>query len=259
MARIRVAHPWTSSVHLRGSARVWSGVGEIALIAVLYVGYTVTRVFASDDRALAGRHAADVLRVERWTGLDVEHAVNGAFAPHTVLAAAASFYYAVAHYLVTAVVLVWLWLRRPVAYLPARRALVAASLVALAIFLVLPTAPPRLYGGYQDVLALTSDVGWWGASASAPKGMGGLTNEFAAMPSMHVGWAVWCALAIRAATNSPVVRAVVWVYPVATTLVVIGTGNHWTLDAVVAVVIVAAAWFAFAAKSDRSPGAVVQT
>ena len=55
---------------------------------------------------------------------------------------------------------------------------------------MLPTAPPRLFGGYTDVLALTSADGWWGGDASAPKGLGGLTNQLAAFPSLHAGWAL---------------------------------------------------------------------
>ena len=41
-------------------------------------------------------------------------------------------------------------------------------------------------------MAQYSSYGWWGGDASAPRGMGGLTNQYAAMPSLHVGWALWC-------------------------------------------------------------------
>ena len=63
-------------------------------------------------------------------------------------------------------------------------------------------APPRMLPGYVDVLATTSVHGWWGSDASAPKGLGGLTNELAAMPSLHVGWALWCAWVVFLCTRS---------------------------------------------------------
>src|SRR5947209_3039422 len=80
-------------------------------------------------------------------------------------------------------------------YSPARWALVVSCVIALACYLLLPTAPPRMTGGgYVDILSLHSDIGWWSTDASAPKGMGQLTNELAAFPSLHAGWALWVAL-----------------------------------------------------------------
>src|SRR5207342_655398 len=87
-------------------------------------------------------------------------------------------------------------------YVPARRALLVGTIVALVAYLLLPTAPPRLFGGYADVLALTSGDGWWGGDASAPKGLGGLTNQLAAFPSLHAGWALWVAMVVRRTTHN---------------------------------------------------------
>ena len=63
--------------------------------------------------------------------------------------------------------------------------------------MLMPTAPPRFIGGYVDVLSLHAADGWWGADASAPRGLGGLTNELAAFPSLHAGWSLWVALALQ--------------------------------------------------------------
>ncbi|WP_062520303.1 phosphatase PAP2 family protein [Demequina silvatica] len=216
---------------------------ELALLAGLYVLYSLVRSLASDSMAIATGNARDILAVERVLRLDVEQAWNAFFVDHHALAVASSFYYASAHFLVTAGVLIWLWRTRRPLYGLARTALAGATIVALAMYLLVPTAPPRLYGGYVDVLAYTSDVGWWGHDASSPKGLGGMTNELAAMPSMHVGWAVWCAVAVAAATRHLLVRIVAWLYPAATSVVVIGTGNHWTLDVLAGAAVVAAAWW----------------
>jgi len=108
-----------------------------------------------------------------------------------------------------------------------------ATVLALALYLMLPTAPPRFLEGYTDVLALHSDQGWWGADASAPKGMGHLTNELAAFPSLHAGWSLWCALVLQRHARWRIVKVFGWVGAFITAAVVIGTANHWVLDVLV--------------------------
>jgi membrane-associated phospholipid phosphatase len=104
--------------------------------------------------------------------------------------------------------------------------------------------------GYHDIMSLHSADGWWSTDASAPKGMGGLTNELAAFPSLHAGWALWVALVVRRSTRNYWARGLAWVHAVTTAVVVVGTGNHWILDVVLgwALVIVAMwlvdPWFA---------------
>ena len=154
----------------------------------------------------------------------------------------ACYWYAAAHYVVTLTVLVWLFRKGAAHYSPARWALVVSCLIALACYLLLPTAPPRLLsGGYVDLLSLHSNAGWWGADASAPKGMGQLTNELAAFPSLHAGWALWVALVVRRNTTTTGCAAWPGCTRSITAVVVIGTGNHWILDVAVgwAVVIIA--------------------
>ncbi len=185
------------------------GLAELGLVVAVYVGYSLTRLVADESvapaararprpaarRALAGSRPRDV-------------AQRPASSTTTGSAVAGSFYYATAHYLVTAVVLVWLWRRGPAAYLPARRALVLATAVALVLYVLVPMAPPRLMDGYVDVLQLSSAHGWWGGEASAPRGLGGYTNQLAAFPSMHAGWALWVAWVLqREVRNRPVRRA----------------------------------------------------
>src|SRR4051794_18933729 len=92
-----------------------------------------------------------------------------------------------------------------------------------------------MLSGYTDVLSLHAADGWWSTDASAPKGMGGLTNELAAFPSLHAGWALWVALVVRRSTRKYWARGLAWAHAAITAIVVIGTGNHWILD-------VAAGW-----------------
>jgi hypothetical protein len=218
------------------------GVREIALIGGLYLFYCVTRTFAQDDLAPAQDRAGDLLHLEKVLHLDWEHSINNWFAHHSWAALPACYWYAAAHYAVTLWVLVWLFRKGASHYAPARWALVVSCLIALACYLLLPTAPPRMLGGgYVDILSMHSGQGWWGADASAPKGMGQLTNELAAFPSLHAGWALWVALVVRRNTHNYWARGLAWLHALVTATVVIGTGNHWILDVAVgwAIVIIA--------------------
>ena len=218
--------------------RGWSLLRELGLLALLYIGYTVGRLFASEDVGLAKDHAAAVVNVESWFGLDFEQTVNEVLTKLSMLEIGASYWYATLHYVVTPIVLVLLWRRAPAQYAYWRRVLVLATAVALVCYLAYPTSPPRMEPGFVDTLAETAHWGWWGSEASAPRGLGTTTNELAAMPSMHVGWALWSAWALSAMVRSPRLRAMAWAYPVITTVVIIATANHWWLDAVVGAALV---------------------
>ncbi|WP_165807021.1 phosphatase PAP2 family protein [Nocardioides currus] len=232
----------TSADLATGRGRGISGRRELGFLAIVYVGYALTRVLASDALGPAVSRARHLVDLERPLLLDVERPLNHWLAGHDLLGTMAAFHYASAHYVVTTVVLVWLFFRRPEVYVAARRTLVIATSIALAIYLLAPTAPPRLVGGFTDVLAQHATTGWWGGEASAPQGLGWMTNQLAAFPSMHAGWALWVALAITASTANLVIRGLAWSHAVITGLVVVGTGNHWTLDVVVGWALVGFVW-----------------
>lgn len=213
--------------------RVWlAGVRELAVLVTLYVAYSASRLVADDSPGPAAARARDLLDLERGLGLAWEGQLNRLFVDVDWLGLAASFQYATAHYVVTAVALVWLYRRGPTAYLPARRALLVATVAGLVLYLLLPMAPPRFTPDYVDVLHLHAETGWWGAEASAPQGLGGLTNQLAAFPSLHAGWALWVALAVRRTSDHQVLRGLAWAHALVTAVVVVGTGNHWVLDVV---------------------------
>jgi hypothetical protein len=196
-------------------------------------------MLADNDLGVARHRAADVLNVERLLHLDVEAWLNSALSAVPSIAVPMSFWYASLHYLVTPAVLVFIFWKHRSDYRRARNGLVIGSAIGLVAYVLIPTAPPRLMGGgYVDTLAQYATYGWWSGHASAPAGLGGLTNELAAMPSLHVGWTVWVAWAMwRYVNRTGHVLSVLYV--AGTTLVVMATGNHWLLDAVMGAVVVA--------------------
>lgn len=206
---------------------------EIALIGILYIAYCITRTFASTAFAPARGRALDILTFEKSWRFDIESWLNGQFLHHDWLAVSSSYWYATTHYLITLLALIWIFRRNAIEYLTARRALVFASLIGLTFYLLMPTAPPRLVGGYHDILSLNSGIGWWSQNGSAPKGMGNITNELAAFPSLHAGWSLWVALVVIRAGAPRIIQILGLLYAAIMAFVIVGTGNHWVLDAVV--------------------------
>ncbi|MFJ3911822.1 PAP2 superfamily protein [Streptomyces sp. 2132.2] len=218
---------------------------ELLLLGLVYGAYTGGRLLARGDVHLAVGHGLSLLRTEELLGLDFERPLNRLFSRQGLLGIPADFMYASLHYLVTPAVLVWLYLRRPRHYRSARTWLVVSTLLGLVGFTLMPTCPPRLLDaahGFTDTMAQYSAYGWWGAEASAPRGLGGLTNQYAAMPSLHVGWALWCGVLLWRHGRHPLLRALGVAYPAVTALVVMGTANHYFLDAAAGAAVMAAGY-----------------
>jgi hypothetical protein len=215
------------------AARTGSLLREASLIVALYLGYISARLLANGDTLAARAHADEILHLERWLNIDVEAATNVAVSSTVWLAGPSSYWYAALHYLVTPAVLVWLFLRHRQDYNQARTALVLTSAIGLVGFLLYPTAPPRFVPGYVDTLARYADIGWWSAHASAPRGFGQFTNELAAMPSLHCGWALWVAWVVTSSSANRKLKVAAVTYALGTAVVVVVTGNHWVLDVIV--------------------------
>jgi hypothetical protein len=221
----------------RGRLRWWT---ELPLLAVIYAFYSAARLVVRSDVDDAVRHGADILHLEEILHLDLERWFNRLFTDHAFLGVPADFAYASLHYVVTPGVLIWLWRRRPSHYRAARTWLMISTMIGLIGFALLPTAPPRLLAtgsGFIDTMAQYGSYGWWGTEASAPRGMGHLTNQYAAMPSLHVGWSLWCGLMLWRYGRTRLVRVLGLLYPVLTSFVVMGTANHYLLDAAAGVVV----------------------
>ncbi|MEV3874257.1 phosphatase PAP2 family protein [Streptomyces sp. NPDC049906] len=208
---------------------------ELVLVLLVYLAYTAGRLLARGDVTTAVDHGLAILRAEKALSLNAEHPLNRLFTEHAWIGVPADFWYASLHYAVTPVLLVWLFRSRRVEYRAARSWLLISTFLGLIAFTLVPTCPPRLLSvghGFVDTMAQYSSYGWWGAEASAPRGMGGMTNQYAAMPSLHVGWALWCGVILWKYGRGPLMRTAAVVYPLVTTVVVMGTANHYFFDAV---------------------------
>ncbi|MEV0720204.1 flippase-like domain-containing protein [Asanoa sp. NPDC050611] len=216
-------------VRLRTAAR------ELLLVAVLFAVYKGIRVLVAGHADQAMANATTVWHLERLLRLPSELAAQQAVAGHHWLVLAANSYYAYVHFPATAAALIWLYLRRPALYLRTRRILAGLTATALLLHVWLPLAPPRLAA--STGLVDTGTV--YGPTVYGPPDTDTLSNQYAAMPSLHVGWALAIAVALAVATRGRL-RWLWLAHPVTTLAVVVVTGNHYWLDALVAVALLAA-------------------
>jgi PAP2 superfamily len=200
---------------------------ELAWLICLVWIYNWLQDLAPLRRKLAFGNAEGLLSFERKYGLDPETFLDHWLTHQHILASAASNFYAIASFAVTVGLAAWTWWRRPEVYVPLRSCLVLANLIAFAVFWAFPVAPPRMLPGFVDVVAKAGGLGWHNSLISH-------ADQLAAMPSMHVGYAVWCGLVVWRLAKTPTHKVLAALigggYVLVTSLVVMATGNHYLAD-----------------------------
>ncbi|MFL6052016.1 MAG: phosphatase PAP2 family protein [Actinoallomurus sp.] len=202
---------------------------EILLIALCYSAYSLVRNLVPPNHTAALDRGHDILHFEHLLHINVELSINRLFTDVRWLGASANYYYASLHFVVTIGVLVWLYMRHPERYVFYRRLIFATTVLALIGFWLYPLAPPRMIPGFVDTV-LTFHTGGLYESGASP--IASVSNQYAAMPSLHTGWSLWCAIAIADVTRPGRFRWLACSYPVATVIVILGTANHYLLDAI---------------------------
>ncbi|MFB7258161.1 phosphatase PAP2 family protein [Streptomyces nojiriensis] len=206
--------------------RIWF---EVLLIAISYWTYSLIRNAVPEQKAAALANADWIWSAERTLGIAVEQSVNHAVNSVTWLIVGMNYYYATLHFVVTIGVLVWIYRFHPGRYAATRMVLFATTGVALVGYYCYPLAPPRLMNG-QNFIDTVLVHHTWGSMASG--NLKQMSNQYAAMPSMHIGWSLWCGLTIFAVASAPWARILGLLYPTATLVVIVATANHFWLDAV---------------------------
>ncbi|MGW8376463.1 phosphatase PAP2 family protein [Streptomyces sp. ODS28] len=241
-SRTAAAHPGevaatgTAAAHTRHSLiarvrsprrpRIWF---EILLIGVSYWTYSLIRNAVPEQRAQALANADWIWRTEHLLGIAVEQSVNHAVNGVTWLIVTMNYYYATLHFIVTIAVLVWLYRWHPGRYAATRLVLFATTGVALLGYYLYPLAPPRLMAG-GDFVDTVRVHDTWGSMASG--NLADMSNQYAAMPSMHIGWSMWCGVTIVMLARPLWGKVLGALYPLSTLVVIVCTANHFWLDAV---------------------------
>ncbi|GGT11411.1 MULTISPECIES: phosphatase PAP2 family protein [Streptomyces] len=202
---------------------------ELLLIRVGYSIYSHIRAAAPASRSVAEENGGQIHAVERVLGIDIEHAVNQAVVATPWLEGFFNFYYTSFHFVVPLSILGVLYWRRPGDYRWARASLGLATVLALAGFWLYPLAPPRLMPGmgFVDTVHGPQDLAnpQYGA-------MTAISNQYAAMPSLHFGWSLWCGIVVVALAPKAWQKLLGALHPLITVCAIVATANHWVLDAV---------------------------
>jgi PAP2 superfamily len=231
---------------------------EVIYIAVFYVIYTWIRNqfgSASVESRVAYDHAVLVIDIERTLGLFHEESIQGFFLDWPRFIQFWNVFYGTFHFAVTIGVLVWLFFRWRPQYAVWRNTLAFTTGLALLGFSLFPLMPPRLlchceFGAGGSDPYFTDDYGFvdtladYGGLWSFNEGtMAKVSNQYAAMPSLHFAWSLWCALAIWGRTRRRWARILAALYPAATLFAIVVTANHFWLDAVGGALVLGVGWF----------------
>ncbi len=201
---------------------------ELGLVVGLFLIYKVGRVIADGHVGRAFHNAATIWHAERWLRLPSETSVQHALLHSEALVKCANCYYAWIHFPVSAALLLWLYVYRPSHYIPVRRLMAVVTGIALAVHMMFPLAPPRMIPAF----GMIDTAGVYGPSVYTSPSTDTLSNQYAAMPSLHVGWALIAAIGFIVASRTRW-RWLWTLYPVATFAVVVGTANHYWVDGLV--------------------------
>jgi hypothetical protein len=206
---------------------------EVLYIAAFYAIYSMIRDVRGERPVSvhqAFTNATRVIRVERWLGLFQERRIQAWFLGWHWFLRFWDAFYGSAHFVVTIALLLYLFFRQRERYRLWRNTLAFTTALALIGFAFFPLMPPRLLpASYHFVDTLKTVGGLW-SFESGP--VSAVSNQYAAMPSLHVAWSLWCALVAAPAIRNRWARAAVFLYPLATVFCIVVTANHYVLDAI---------------------------
>ncbi|WP_189595068.1 bifunctional phosphatase PAP2/O-acyltransferase family protein [Nocardia cerradoensis] len=207
----------------------------VAGLAVFGLYLAVDALHTPARRELADRNAHRIFDLEQWLAIDVERPLNRWLESQALLATLANYEYAFTYIVSAFALLFWLYFRRRAEYARARDSFLLLNILAIACFALFPVTPPRLLPelGFTDTVVAGHTWGSWGSSLVSG------ANQLAAVPSLHVGWALWVSVVLARVSGGWIVQVLSALHVGLTTYVIVATANHFVLDAVIAVAFVA--------------------
>ena len=209
-------------------------VAQLAVVLGAFGAYEAARHAMEPNWAQAFANARRIVSVEEVLGFAWEQSLQRAFLALPDLVAALNIFYFVGHFLFTAIFFVWLYRRSRDGFTGFRDGFLAATAIAVVIHWLYPTAPPRLAGvGLEDTLLMLSGIDIGSQTSSA------LSNPVAAVPSLHAAYALGVGIGMIRFARSHLARFAGVLYPPLVVLTIVVTGNHFLLDAVAGMLVLA--------------------
>ena len=210
------------------------GLAQIGVVLAAFGAYELARMLMVPDWDRAFANAHSVVSFERFTGLAWEGSLQKVFLGVPDVVEAMNVFYFVGHFVLTGVFFVWLYHRSRDGFRIFRDAFLVATALAVVIHWQFPTAPPRLAGvGLQDTLLTLS-----GIDIGSPRSAA-LSNPVAAVPSLHAAYALGVGIGLLVYGRHVVTRVVGLLYPPTVVLTIVVTGNHFFIDAIAGVAVLA--------------------
>ncbi len=204
-------------------------IRQVTLFGVAYLAYRLVRGMVEGRATSAFTHARELISVERGLHFFVEPSVQAWASGSHLVMEVTSWLYVNAQTSVTVAVLIYLYLRHNGSFYFVRNMFMVAMLIALASYSLFPTAPPRFMPewGFLDSVASFTGVHVSHASPAASA----LLNPYAAVPSMHVAFALMIGWPLARLVRWRALRAWWLLYPLLMTFVIVVTANHFLTDA----------------------------
>ena len=211
------------------------GLAQIGVVLAALGAYEGARMLMVPDWDVAFSNAHSVVSFERVTGLAWEGSVQQVFLGMPDVVEAMNVFYFVGHFLLTGAFFLWLYHRSRDGFRLYRNAFLVATALAVVVHWRFPTAPPRLAGvGLQDTLLQLSGIDIGSQSSSA------LSNPVAAVPSLHAAYALGVGIGVAVYGRTLAARVAGVLYPPLVVLTIVVTGNHFFVDAIAGIGILAA-------------------
>jgi hypothetical protein len=227
----------TTTQSERTRLRWWREVLYILAFYAVYTAIRNTQGSANVSAEHALRNAKRVIRVEHLTGIFHEATIQHWFIHDRFFLQFWDVFYGSAHFIVTAVAIIYMFRKMPARYPLWRNTLACTTALALIGFATWPLMPPRLLpANYHFIDTLKVYGGLWNFDSGA---MQKISNQYAAMPSLHFAWSSWCALVLGPAIKRPWLKVLMYAYPFITLFAIVVTANHYILDAVGGAVVLA--------------------
>ena len=224
--RARLARYLFLSTDPRRRGLSWWDASELGLVALGFLLYFLVRGAVVDRTADAFANAHWIVNFQFSYGLFVEPAFQAWVLEYELLRRGLNFVYFWMDFpLIVAVAMVMFWKRRH-AYTLTRDSMLISGGLALVVYWLYPVAPPRFLSewGFIDTLEVYDNLSYQAQSLQP------FVNPFAAVPSLHVGWALLLAAGVFAATRNPWLRGASLLTFVLQSIAVVGTGNHYIFD-----------------------------
>jgi membrane-associated phospholipid phosphatase len=207
---------------------------DVVIVILFYRIYSITRNLTKGNEYVADNNARILTSIERYLHIYAEPQINHLINQGYTIPIIMSYFYVVGHFIFTIIVYTFVYTLFKNVYYKQRSLLLLSTSICLLVYYIFPLTPPRLlvWANYIDTVSIFNPFHSYTYHTPIT------TNQYAAMPSMHIVWSLWVSTTIlelaiiSKGITSILLRILAYIYPLITLFVIVATGNHLFLDAI---------------------------